>query len=218
MTGCGMGGTQGGAQNPAVGAQITQAPGVKTETPVTPQEPATAAATPAPQSGNTQTTDNGYSAPAAESTTTGISLEEAKRIALQDANLSESEAAFIQQSEDRDDGRMEYEISFATSDTVYEYEIDQETGTIRSFSTERIRQTEGGLDENGYIGSEAAKAAALERAGLKESEVVFTKVQLDHDDGRAEYEVEFVVGNEEHEFEIDAESGRVYQYEIDRVD
>ncbi len=41
---------------------------------------------------------------------------------------------------------------------------------------------------------------------------------MDRDDGRVEYEVEFIAGDMEHEFEIDAQTGKIYQYEVERAD
>ncbi|MCM1307829.1 MAG: PepSY domain-containing protein [Butyrivibrio sp.] len=61
-----------------------------------------------------------------------------------------------------------------------------------------------------------AKRIALEYAGLKEADVRFTKLELDYDDGREEYEIEFYFGNKEYEFNIDAFSGKILDVEIDR--
>ncbi len=52
-------------------------------------------------------------------------------------------------------------------------------------------------DPAAYIGEDAAKAAALEHAGLGESEVTSVKVRLEDDDGRIVYDVEFYSGNAE---------------------
>ena len=51
-----------------------------------------------------------------------------------------------------------------------------------------------------------AKAAALDHAGLSDSDVTFTKVELERDNGRAEYDVEFVSGDYEYDYKIAAES------------
>ena len=44
------------------------------------------------------------------------------------------------------------------------------------------------------------------------------KLELDYDDGRAEYEVEFRKGNTEYEYKIDAASGNILKSEQDNDD
>jgi len=66
-----------------------------------------------------------------------------------------------------------------------------------------------------FIGEERAKEIALEKAGLKESDVTFQKVKLDRDDGVWEYEIEFRSGRTEYELEIRATDGKILSYEKD---
>lgn len=78
----------------------------------------------------------------------------------------------------------------------------------------------GSADPNsGYITEDAAKAAALEHAGLAETDLQAVRVKLDYDDGRAVYDVEFVrqvdTGAEEYDYEIDAVSGEILGYDYD---
>ncbi len=72
--------------------------------------------------------------------------------------------------------------------------------------------------DDGYIGKDAAKAAALAHAGLSESQVSKIRCELDREDGRVVYEVDFKNGGMEFEYEIDAENGSVLKYEKDRDD
>lgn len=66
------------------------------------------------------------------------------------------------------------------------------------------------------ISKERAKEIALEHAGYEESEVRFLKAKLDRDDGRYEYEIEFRVdGNLEYDYSINAENGRIVEYDRD---
>lgn len=62
---------------------------------------------------------------------------------------------------------------------------------------------------------EEAKEIALKKAGLKENDVVFEEAKLDKDDGRVVYEIEFNHGLIEYNFEIDAESGDIIEWEKD---
>ena len=70
-------------------------------------------------------------------------------------------------------------------------------------------------EEKEFIGEERAREIALEKAGLKESEVTLIKVKLDRDDGRYVYEIEFRRGLTEYEAEINAEDGRILKFEKD---
>ncbi len=54
-----------------------------------------------------------------------------------------------------------------------------------------------------------ARDAALKHAGLDESQVSDVDVDLDRDNGKLIYEVDFNSGNTEYDYDIDAESGAV---------
>ena len=69
----------------------------------------------------------------------------------------------------------------------------------------------------GEITLEQAKQAALAQAGFKAEDVRFTKCRMDRDDGRLVYEIEFVNGTMEYEFDVDATSGRILEYNIDGI-
>ena len=73
------------------------------------------------------------------------------------------------------------------------------------------------LAEN-RITEDAAKQIALEKAGMTADQVRFTKAHLDNDDGRLEWEIEFVADGIEYEFDIDAQTGTVFDTDIDRAD
>lgn len=67
--------------------------------------------------------------------------------------------------------------------------------------------------ENQMIGEEAAKQIALQHAGG--SQVSNTKVHLDRKDGKVIYEIEFYVGSDKYEYEVDAYSGKILEFDID---
>ncbi len=144
-----------------------------------------------------------------ESTAAGrITLDEAKNIALSHAGIAASEASFTITKLDHDDGREEYDIEFTAADYKYEYEIDAESGKVLSNSKEmRIKQTES--TAAGRITLDEAKNIALSHAGIAASEASFTKTKLDYDDGREEYDIEFLSDDYEYEYEIDSQSGAV---------
>ncbi|MBQ3498062.1 MAG: PepSY domain-containing protein [Clostridia bacterium] len=66
------------------------------------------------------------------------------------------------------------------------------------------------------ITKDEAKAIVLEHAGYEAADVRFTKVKLDFDDGRYEYEIEFrAEGNLEYDYTLNAENGRIVEYDRD---
>lgn len=77
-----------------------------------------------------------------------------------------------------------------------------------------VTMTAGALAQ-GKVTLDQAKQAALKRAGIKATEVRFTKAHQDWDDGRKTFEFEFWKGNTEYDVEIDAATGRVGDYDID---
>lgn len=61
------------------------------------------------------------------------------------------------------------------------------------------------------IGVQAAEEAAFNDAGVKKEEVTNIRTNLELDDGRYIYDVEFFVGNVEYEYEILAENGDIVE-------
>ena len=57
------------------------------------------------------------------------------------------------------------------------------------------------------IGESAAKEIAFKDAGVSAEQVQYLWSKMDYDDGKAVYDVEFVVNNIEYDYEIDAVSG-----------
>lgn len=74
-------------------------------------------------------------------------------------------------------------------------------------------QSSGQANDSTYIGMEAAKAAALTHAGVSAADATFLEAEYDWDYGRMVYEVEFRAGGREYEYEIDALTGEVVQYQ-----
>ena len=66
------------------------------------------------------------------------------------------------------------------------------------------------------ISETEAQNIALEDAGLNQNDVSFTKTNLDRDDGRSQYDIEFIASadNTKYDDEIDAESGAIHS--VDR--
>ena len=67
------------------------------------------------------------------------------------------------------------------------------------------------------ISEQEAKEIALNHAGFKESDVEFTKVNKEMDDGVWQYEIEFVAGEMEYDYDINAETGDVMSFDSESV-
>ena len=147
------------------------------------------------------------------STKAYITAEEAQNAALAHAGIAESSVAQLEIEFDSEDGLMVYEVEFYAGGTEYDYDINARTGEVVNFSRE------GGISggttgsSGPHIGEAAAKSAALTHAGVSESDASRIQVELDRDDGRTLYEVEFHVGRTEYSYEIDASSGAIVKAE-----
>lgn len=162
-----------------------------------------------------------------KSNASAITASEAKNIALKHAGISENKATFVKAEKDYEDGVLVYEVEFYSGNTEYDYEIDANTGAVRSFDKD-IENYSIPSDKNGgtsssssaqpssdYIGVDKAKSIALKDAGLSSSSVTFTKAKLDRDDGIRVYEIEFFTSSKEYEYEINATTGKIIDKDID---
>ena len=68
------------------------------------------------------------------------------------------------------------------------------------------------------IGYAKAKSIALNHAGLSENQAYDMDIELDDEDGKLVYEVEFKSGNMEYDYEIDAASGAILKHEAELED
>lgn len=165
--------------------------------------------------------NNSSQAEQSSSAASAITKDQAKSIALQDANVSESDAQFIWVKEDRDDGRAIYEVEFYANGTEYDYEIEQSTGRILSsdHDIENYSPNTGANANSGngaIISLDEARTLVLARVpGATANDV---RIQLDRDDGRQIYEGEIYYNQMEYEFEIDASSGNIIEWSAERWD
>lgn len=152
----------------------------------------------------------------ADAETVSIQAEEAKRIALDDAGLNEDEVTFQTVEYEHDDGISYYEIEFSASvdgqSQKYEYDINTVDGSIASYSLKPIKSE---MVTEEVITEEEAKQIVLAKAGITETEAIHLK--LEYEDGVAVYEGEFTHNDMKYEFEIDAASGRILEWDSESV-
>mgnify|MGYP000138039390 FL=1 len=165
------------------------------------------------------TTDSTILASGSASQNAYIGAEAAKTAALKHAGFSASQVTFLDAEYDYDDGRMIYEVEFHVNGTEYDYDIDALTGAVVKYQSEKSGTNTSGsssssADTSAYIGESAAKTAALNHAGVKESSTKYCNAWLEWDDGRPEcYEVEFMVNNTRYEYKIALTSATVLESE-----
>lgn len=96
-------------------------------------------------------------------------------------------------------------------------EQPKEEKTVNNITSEKATQalktTEKQSVPDVKITKEEAKKAVLAHAGLTETDVKFYKVELDRERGSLVYEIEFVSGKYEYDYEVDAESGNIIKSE-----
>ena len=87
----------------------------------------------------------------------------------------------------------------------------------KSISTENS-VTQGTPSSASYITADEAEQAALSHAGISSSDVSYITCELDFDDGIMVYEVEFISGNTEYEYDINALDKSVLKFSTERAD
>lgn len=144
--------------------------------------------------------------------------EAAKSAAFTHAGVSAADAEAVRCKLDWENGRQVYDIEFWVGNTEYDYEIDASTNAVLESKQEQNSRPGGTAAQQpgSFIGEEAAKSAALSHAGISAADAGYVQCELDEDDGRWIYELEFRAGSVEYEYEIDASSGTVVKAAQDR--
>ena len=89
-------------------------------------------------SNNNNSNTNGSNNNGNNATTASIPLDEAKNIALTNANLTEDAVQFLRTEQEYDDGVLVYEIDFTHGDFEYDYKINANTGDVVSYDRDSI--------------------------------------------------------------------------------
>ena len=140
-----------------------------------------------------------------------ITAEKATALALEHANVSADLAVVREAKLDTEDGVLVYEIEFEAGGYEYEYDIDAASGAILGFDFDVEWYTVSSKASD-YIGEAKAKQIVEQAAGTTG---VYTEFKLEVDDGRVLYEGEMRSGWMEYEFEIDAVTGAILDWDAD---
>ena len=198
LTGCGgqAGGTAPGGTVPS-GGQTPPASSV-------PETPAGQGQTPAVSS-----------APEGEPAAGEISREEALAIALENAGVLEGDAYNVKNETDSDNGIPLYDIEFETDYGDYDFEVAMADGRIVGADYEVDEEWLDALGGNPVTAEEAASIVAGKIPGASAADV---SVREESGDGRGRYEGELFLDGMKYEFEIDPQTGRIFDWNADLRD
>ena len=163
-------------------------------------------------------------------------LADAAEAAFKDAGVTKDDVTIYKQGADYENGREVYVVEFLQEGkTKYEYEIAADDSSVVFHEQEmwekeddyeyqgllhpETAQEEKSGENAGEITKADAKRIALEDAGLAEQDVTIKKCKLDFDDGVKMYDVEFRnAEGYEYEYEIDAETGKILDKDVELDD
>ena len=162
------------------------------------------------------------------SDTSDISMQQAAEVALQDAGFSSSEVESLSGNLDSDDEVRHYDVRFVSQGMEYDYEIKASDGTILEKDREAVETHSSSqnvslpaesstMTDSDFISIDEAKSIALQVSGVDASNAVFTEAELNVDVGVHIYEIEFISGDMEYSFEINAMTGSVAEWEKESI-
>ncbi len=164
---------------------------------------------------DTSSTEQSDSITTSQNTNTSISEDNAKSIALKDADVSESDITGMRIKQTIDDGISVYEVDFYVGNKEYEYEISAQDGSIRSKDTDIDNDFGSAAQSKAGVSLEDAKKTALSKVnGATEKDI---RIHYEYDDGRQIYEGSIVYNEMEYDFEIDSETGKILSWESESV-
>lgn len=149
-----------------------------------------------------------------------ITMDKAKEIAFNHANVDGSKAQF--DDAEYDERHNEYELEFYVDGVEFEYDISAVDGTILDAEKDDVdfddaNEKDTNKDNSSeFISLDEAKEIAFDHAGVDGSKAKFDDAELEKSDKR--YELEFYIDDVEYEFDIHAVTGDVIEYERDEVD
>ena len=138
---------------------------------------------------------------------------------------STAKMAYSEVDPELDESPAHYEVEIRSqTGEEFEYKIDAYTGAILESKREAADGTEVPVVQpskpapTGDIGYAKAKSIALNHAGVSEGKAYDMDIELDDEDGRLIYEVEFKSGNMEYSYEINAATGAILKHEAELDD
>ena len=137
-----------------------------------------------------------------------ILLADAKKIALDDAGVSEK-VTFTEETLVAGGIKSPYYyFAFESDSARWTYKIDAVLGVIMDKTCDKIIPP-----APEFIGLEKAKQIALEDAGLDEAtqKIVFTREELNRNSGKPCYILEFYTAKKQYSYKVDAKNGSIIE-------
>ena len=175
-----------------------------------------------------------------------IGMDAARTAAEEYAGTTAVDSVTAEVDPELDESPAHYEVELQTARGEFKYLVDAYTGKVlsgqkdllaavsasnettkpsaqkpASASNETTKPSaqkpapSGTVQDIGYA---KAKSIALNHAGLNENQAYDMDIELDDEDGKLVYEVEFKSGNMEYDYEIDAASGAILKHETELDD
>ena len=144
-----------------------------------------------------------------------ISQNEALAIALANAGVPEGDAYHIKNETDSDNGIPLYDIEFETDYGDYDFEVAMADGRIVGADYEVDEEWLDALGGSPITAEEAASIVAGKIPGASAADV---DIWEESGDGRGRYEGELFLDGMEYEFEIDPQTGRIFDWNADLRD
>ncbi len=140
-----------------------------------------------------------------------ITLSEAKKIALDDAGCKDK-VSFTEET--LVSGGIKtpyYRLVFANAKTQWTYRIDAVLGIVLEKKQKETVTTE--INTADFISLEEAKKIALKDAGLDEAtqKIVFTREELNRNQGKPCYILEFYTAKKQYSYKVDAKNGSIME-------
>ena len=183
-------------------AGCAREPSVQADRPAEPSAPAEQAPS-APADSESQ---------AASGQAEAVGREEALAIAMENAGVPEADAYNIKAEKDEESGIPIYDIEFETDYGDYDFEVAVADGAIVGADYE---VDEAWLDTLGGSPVTEAEAAALVCGKVPGAAAEDVRIWEEQDDGRSRYEGELLCNSVKYEFEIDPQTGRIYDWNAD---
>lgn len=146
-----------------------------------------------------------------------ISLSKAKNIAFKHAKVNGKNAKFSEQELDK--GDRKFELEFTLNNVKYDYEIQAVTGKVLKAKKQTIKKAapkkKAAAKKQTTISRDKALQIAMKRVGTNRKAIRDLDIELDTEKGVRVYEIEFEVKNNEYEFVINAQSGKILKFERD---
>ena len=157
-----------------------------------------------------------------------IGMDVARTAAEEYAGTTAVDSVTAEVDPELDESPAHYEVELQTAWGEFEYLVDAYTGKVLSGQKDLLAAVSasnettkpsgqkpapsGTVQDIGYA---KAKSIALNHAGLSENQAYDMDIELDDEDGKLVYEIEFKSGGMEYSYEINAASGAILKHETE---